>query len=54
MDHSQSSEWQKQSNKKKGKQWLKWLRKPQTFRILLQLGLVIFRLLVKLLELFRN
>ena len=36
---------QQQSKKRKSKRWLKWLRKPQTLRLVLQVGTIIFNIL---------
>ncbi|MEH2289155.1 hypothetical protein [Nostoc sp.] len=54
MENPESDKRQKQSKKRKHKQWLKWLRKPQTLRLLFQLGPVIFKLLKWLIELLQN
>ena len=57
MENPESDKRQKQSKKRKHKQWLKWLCKPQTPRLLIKLGLVIFnllKLLKWLIELLQN
>jgi hypothetical protein len=54
MENPESDKRQKQSKKRKYKQCLKWLRKPQTLRLLFQLGPVIFKLLKWLIELLQN
>ncbi len=45
-----SDKQQQQSKKRKSKRWLKWLRQPQTLRLLLQLGTIIFNILKWLVE----
>ena len=45
MHNQQSDKQQQQSKKRQKKRWLKWLRKPQTLRLLFQLGPVIFNFL---------
>ncbi|MBN3899417.1 MAG: hypothetical protein HWQ41_30375 [Nostoc sp. NOS(2021)] len=54
MENPESDKRQKQSKKRKYKQWLIWLRKPQTLRLLFQLGPVIFNLLKWLIEFWQN
>ena len=41
---------QEQLKKRERKRWLKWLCNPQALRLLLELGLVIFKLLKWLIE----
>ncbi len=45
---------QKQLKKRKYKQWLKWLCKPETLRLLFQIGPDIFRMLKWLIDFWQN
>lgn len=45
---------QKQLKKRRFKRWLTWLRKPETLRLLFQLGIATFNLLKWLIELFKD
>ena len=49
-----SDKQQQQSKKRKSKRWLKWLRKPQTLRLLFKLGPIIFNFLKWLVELLQD
>lgn len=45
---------QEQSKKRKNKRWLKWLRKPQTLRLLFQIGPFIFKIVKWLIDLCQD
>lgn len=53
MNYSQSDKRQEQS-KKRYKRFLTWLRKPQTLRLLFQIGPVIFKILKWLIDLWQD
>ncbi|MDJ0736955.1 MAG: hypothetical protein QNJ47_23280 [Nostocaceae cyanobacterium] len=54
MEKQNPDKRQQQLKKRKYKRWLKWLRKPQTLRLLFQLGPAIFKLLKWLIELLQD
>jgi hypothetical protein len=54
MENPNPDKRQEQLKERKSKRWLKWLRKPQTLRLLFQLGPVIFKLLKWLIELWQD
>jgi lantibiotic modifying enzyme len=54
MNNQDPDKRQKQSKKRKYKQWLKWLCKPETLRLLFQIGPVIFRMLKWLIDFLQN
>lgn len=54
MQNQEPNKQQEQLKKRKNKQWLKWLRKPQTLRLLFQLGPVIFKILKWLIEFWQD
>jgi hypothetical protein len=45
---------QKQSKKRKDKQWLKWLCKPKTLALLIKIGTVTYHSLKWLIEFLQN
>jgi hypothetical protein len=54
MDNQEPNKQQEQLKKRKSKRWLQWLRKPQTLRLLFQLGPVIFNILKWLIEFWQD
>lgn len=50
-DEKQQTKKSKKSKKRKKQKWLEWLKKPSTFRFLLQVGLSIYKLIGILSEL---
>ncbi|MEQ8754668.1 MAG: hypothetical protein RID09_14285 [Coleofasciculus sp. G1-WW12-02] len=54
MENQNPDKRQEQSKKRQYKRWLKWLRNPQTLRLLFKLGPVIFNILRWLIELWQD
>lgn len=54
MNNQDPDKRQQQSKKRKYKRYLRWLRKPQTLRLLFQYGPVIFRILKWLVDFWQD